>query len=97
MSPCRGLATGRDLTGPVTVGLRPEHCVADPDGPLSMTVRMGEPLGANTLLHGRLDGGPDAFTLSLPGVHHVTAGQAIRFGIDPANLHFFDPATGRRL
>ncbi|MBB5723696.1 sn-glycerol 3-phosphate transport system ATP-binding protein [Loktanella ponticola] len=84
-------------TGKVTVGIRPEHIIADPNGPLSMTVQMGEPLGANTLLHGRITGRRDAFTISLPGVHHATSGDVVRFGIDPNHLHFFDPISEMRL
>ncbi|MCF2872558.1 sn-glycerol-3-phosphate import ATP-binding protein UgpC [Octadecabacter sp. G9-8] len=83
--------------GPVTVGIRPEHIIPDENGPLSITVQMGEPLGANTLLHGRISGTQDAFTLSIAGVHHATTGDVIRFGVDPGNLHFFDPQTGDRL
>jgi len=84
-------------TGSVTAGIRPEHVIADENGPLSITVQMGEPLGANTLLHGRLDGTKDAFTLSLPGVHHAITGETIRFSVDPANLHFFDTISGQRI
>ncbi|MDA9207345.1 sn-glycerol-3-phosphate import ATP-binding protein UgpC [Octadecabacter sp.] len=84
-------------TGNVTAGIRPEHVIADESGPLSITVQMGEPLGANTLLHGRLDGTNEAFTLSLPGVHHAVAGETIRFSVDPAHLHFFDTETGQRI
>ncbi|MCX8227836.1 MAG: sn-glycerol-3-phosphate import ATP-binding protein UgpC [Sulfitobacter sp.] len=84
-------------TGRVTVGIRPEHIVSDPDGPLSMTVQMGEPLGANTLLHGRITGRSDAFTISLPGVHHAITGDVVRFSIAPKSLHFFDQETGDRL
>jgi len=91
------LAVNSGIDGPVTAGIRPEHVIADPDGPLSVRVQMGEPLGANTLLHGRLDGTNGAFTISLAGVHHAVAGQDIRFGIDPQNFHFFDPKTGERL
>jgi len=83
--------------GKVTVGIRPEHIISDPDGPLSISVQMGEPLGANTLLHGRLAGSDDAFTVSLPGVHHAATGDVIRFRADLDNLHFFDPKTGARL
>jgi sn-glycerol 3-phosphate transport system ATP-binding protein len=85
------------ITGSVTVGIRPEHVIPNPDGPLSVTVQMGEPLGANTLLHGRMSGTRDAFTVSLAGVHHAVKGDVIRFGVDPKNLHFFDPHTGERL
>lgn len=91
------LPSDRELSGPVTLGIRPEHVIPDPDGPLHLTVQMGEPLGANTLLHGRLSGSDAAFTISLAGVHHAAAGDVIRFGVDPANLHFFDPETGQRL
>jgi sn-glycerol 3-phosphate transport system ATP-binding protein len=91
------LPTQMKITGKVTVGIRPEHIIADPAGPLSITVQMGEPLGANTLLHGRITGNNDAFTLSLPGVHHAVAGEVVRFGVDPSNLHFFDPESGARL
>jgi sn-glycerol 3-phosphate transport system ATP-binding protein len=87
-------ATG---SGQVTVGIRPEHIIADPNGPLSVTVKMGEPLGANTLLHGRLGDHVDAFTISLPGVHHAVSGEQIAFSVDPKNLHFFDPSTGARI
>jgi sn-glycerol 3-phosphate transport system ATP-binding protein len=83
--------------GKVKVGIRPEHIIADPAGPLSITVQMGEPLGANTLLHGRITGNNDAFTLSLLGVHHAVAGEVVRFGVAPSNLHFFDPESGARL
>ena len=91
------LPSGRDLNGAVTVGIRPEHVIPDPEGPMEITVQMGEPLGANTLLHGRMTGTSDAFTISLAGVHHAVTGDTIRFGVDPQNLHFFDPASGERL
>lgn len=84
-------------SGKVTVGIRPEHIIADPDGPLSVTVQMGEPLGANTLLHGRIGNSSDAFTISLPGVHHTDPGEKIAFRVDPENLHFFDPSNGARI
>jgi sn-glycerol 3-phosphate transport system ATP-binding protein len=94
-----GTTVAEDLTitGSVTIGIRPEHIIPDADGPLSMAVQMGEPLGANTLLHGRLLSSRDAFTVSLTGVHHTVTGDIIRFGFDPKNLHFFDPQTSERL
>ena len=48
----------RDLnvSGPVKLGIRPEHLEIDPNGPITLSVQMSEPLGANTLLHGRLSG-----------------------------------------
>ena len=91
------VAENLTITGSVTVGIRPEHIIPDPDGPLSMMVQMGEPLGANTLLHGRMLNTRDAFTVSLTGVHHTITGDIVRFGFDLKNLHFFDPQTGERL
>jgi sn-glycerol 3-phosphate transport system ATP-binding protein len=91
------LPSERKLNGVVTVGIRPEHVLPHPEGPLAMTVQMGEPLGANTLLHGRMSGTSDAFTVSLAGVHHAAKGDVIRFNVDPKNLHFFDSKTGERL
>lgn len=91
------VSTHLKTKGAVTVGIRPEHIVADADGQLSMTVQMGEPLGANTLLHGRITGSKDAFTISLPGVHHAVTNEVVRFNIDPDNFHFFDQVTGDRL
>ncbi|MAO00120.1 sn-glycerol-3-phosphate ABC transporter ATP-binding protein UgpC [uncultured Roseovarius sp.] len=83
--------------GPVMLGLRPEHLVPDPEGPIAMQVQLAEPLGANTLLHGKLETG-QGFTASLPGVHTVAhGGEILRLGIKPENMHLFDRATGRRL
>jgi sn-glycerol 3-phosphate transport system ATP-binding protein len=83
--------------GPVKLGIRPEHMVADENGPLSVTVHMTEPLGANTLFHGRLMGSQDSFTVSLPGVHLLSnPGQEMRFSIQTGQAHIFDGETGLR-
>ena len=81
--------------GPVSLGLRPEHLVPDADGPLAFEVRMAEPLGANTLLHGQVAGIAGEVVVSLPGVHHGT--DALRLRIAPGLTHVFDRATGRRV
>ena len=92
-----GLAAG-GASGPVTIGIRPEHVHPDPEGQLSLHARMGEPLGASTLLHGQLGDMPGDFVASLPGVHRLgSAGETIRLRIEPEALHLFDPGTGRRL
>ncbi|SLN71524.1 sn-glycerol-3-phosphate import ATP-binding protein UgpC [Roseovarius gaetbuli] len=85
------------VEGPVMLGLRPEHLVPDPEGPIEMQVLLAEPLGANTLLHGKLATGT-GFTASLPGVHRVMSGEgALRLTIEARNMHLFDAETGRRL
>ena len=85
--------------GPVKLGLRPEHVQPDAGGPLSLELQLSEPLGANTLLHGRLvEAGQAPFTASLPGVHGTSPGQeALRFTVDPSEIHLFDPVTQQRL
>jgi sn-glycerol 3-phosphate transport system ATP-binding protein len=83
--------------GAVKLGLRPEHLLADPEGPLEMTVRLAEPLGANTLLHGRLVGVGAEITASLPGVHRAAGGETLGLRADAAHAHLFDPASGLRL
>ena len=92
------VAGGAVLDGPpgaVHVGLRPEHVHPDPEGPLSLDVRLAEPLGASTLLHGRLSGSDQGFTASLPGVHRDVGGT-VRLRPEPGALHAFG-ADGRRL
>ncbi len=83
--------------GAVKLGIRPEHVQPDDSGPLAMELRLSEPLGANTLLHGRLTESGVAFTASLNGVHQTRGGGMMRFAVAPEDCHLFDPETGRRL
>ncbi len=85
--------------GPVKLGLRPEHLQPLADGPLSLEVQLSEPLGANTLLHGRLtEAGNAAFTASLPGVHGMEpGGKRLKLSVDASDVHLFDPGSGERL
>ena len=91
-----GAANGPE--GPIKLGIRPEHLVQNETGPLQANIHMSEPLGANTLLHGRLAGMDNvAITVSLQGVHHVEdKAKAINFSVDPENIHLFDSDTGQR-
>jgi sn-glycerol 3-phosphate transport system ATP-binding protein len=85
-------------TGPVSLGIRPEHVALDPDGPLELRAHLAEPLGANTLLHGTLGPTGIGFTASLPGVRRLDAGgETLRLSVQPGHLHLFDPASGLRL
>jgi sn-glycerol 3-phosphate transport system ATP-binding protein len=94
-----GLTLGKVETrdGPVKLGLRPEHMRQDESGLIEMSVQLSEPLGANTLLHGKLTATGDDFTASLPGVHRSDGGDVIRLSMSPDEMHFFDPETGGRL
>ncbi|WP_299753630.1 sn-glycerol-3-phosphate ABC transporter ATP-binding protein UgpC [uncultured Boseongicola sp.] len=83
--------------GPVKLGVRPEHLVPDDAGPLRVIVKMAEPLGANTLLHGALEGSAGGFTASLQGVHLMPEINTARgFRIETGTAHVFDAETGLR-
>ena len=84
-------------SGPVMLGIRPEHLDVDEDGQLEMDVAFAEPLGANTLFHGHLSGSDTAITANLPGVHRDSgANTKVRLSVKPENIHLFDRATGQR-
>jgi sn-glycerol 3-phosphate transport system ATP-binding protein len=83
--------------GPVKLGFRPEHMVQHDNGPITIAVQMTEPLGANTLLHGKMTGASQSFTVSLQGVHLLTDNnREMRFVIQPGKAHLFDVDTGLR-
>jgi sn-glycerol 3-phosphate transport system ATP-binding protein len=77
----------------VTIGIRPEHLLPDHEGGLALAVELAEPLGSETVLHGRL---PDGTQLSarVPG---ALAADSITLAPDRAAIHVFDAATGRRI
>src|SRR6056300_45197 len=84
--------------GPVHAGIRPEHMVLDPNGPIETVIQMSEPLGANTLLHGHLAQCKSPITISLPGVHKIASkSEKMQFSIDPKHIHLFDPKNGQRV
>ena len=88
-------AVGSD--GPVILGIRPEHLTLDENGQIAVDVLMTEPLGANTLFHGKLSGTSHDFTISLQGVHTLQQqGTQMRFSVQPGQAHLFDIDSGLR-
>ena len=81
---------------PVKVGVRPEHFVQDGAGAFQLQVLLTEPLGANTLVHGRSEILGEDVTVSMPGVHVLAAGAVVPLTVDPAAVHVFDASTGLR-
>jgi sn-glycerol 3-phosphate transport system ATP-binding protein len=81
----------------VTVGMRPEHLTPSASGPVEFDIEMAEPLGADTLLHGRFGDLRELVTVRQSG--HVIArpGEKRRFDIDARHLHLFDQQTGKRI
>ncbi|MFD0916757.1 ABC transporter ATP-binding protein [Pseudahrensia aquimaris] len=84
--------------GPVKLGIRPEHLEINPRGKIALDVVFTEPLGANTLLHGRLAGSTTALTANLNGIHRDTEqGKTLKLSVAPENIHLFDAQTSQRL
>ncbi|MGZ3342827.1 MAG: sn-glycerol-3-phosphate import ATP-binding protein UgpC [Reyranella sp.] len=81
----------------VALGIRPEHLLPASDGPLQFDVELAEPLGADTLLHGRFGEARELVTMRQGG--HVLArpGEKRHFKAEPGHLHLFDSQTGRRI
>ena len=80
----------------VALGIRPEHLVPAADGPLEFEIELAEPLGADTLLHGRFGAARELVTVRQGG--HVIAqpGDKRCFAAEPGHLHLFDSQTGKR-
>ena len=84
-----GLPHGQKLT----LGIRPEHLLPGRGG-LTMQVELLEPLGSETVVHGRLPDGT-VLTARLPG--EVTAEGPMPVILPWDNLHLFDATSGKRL
>ncbi|WP_026758772.1 sn-glycerol-3-phosphate ABC transporter ATP-binding protein UgpC [Sediminimonas qiaohouensis] len=83
--------------GHAVVGVRPEDLRAQPGGPLAVTVRVVERLGATANVHGVLDDGASEVIASLSGTDLPGPGEVMHLGVNPADLHLFDHASGQRL
>jgi len=75
------------------LGIRPEHILLDAQG-MAFTVDLVEPLGSETLLHGRLVDGT-GLVVKVAGA--APSGELLRVTLPSAQLHVFDAESGRRL
>ena len=81
---------------PVLRGVRPEHLepCAESDAVLHAVIVLVEPLGADTLAHGVVNGA--RIIVRLPASTQVREGSLpLRF--DPGNEHCFDASSGKRI
>jgi multiple sugar transport system ATP-binding protein len=94
-----GFAGPFEAGRPVVLGIRPEHvaCADAIDGaaPLSATVEMLEPMGAESLVWCRL--GESALSIRVPGIQVLAAGDVLPLAIPPEHVSLFDDSTGARL
>ena len=90
-------ASAAATASPVAVGIRPEHLHPAADGALEFEIELAEPLGADTLLHGRFGEAREVVTVRQGG--HVLAkpGEKRRFKAEPEHIHLFDSQTGKRI
>ena len=77
----------------VTLGIRPEHLCPGAGG-ITMNLELLEPLGSETVAHGRLPDGTE-LTARLPG--EVTTEGPLSLLLPSEHLHLFDAATGKRI
>ena len=86
-------------SGELLLGLRPEHCeLVDAAGGAGwqLKVEVVEMLGAERLVYGRL--GDALFTARIEGTRVPPAvGSTVSLHSKPEHLHWFDPATQRRI
>jgi ABC-type sugar transport system ATPase subunit len=80
----------------VTLGVRPEHLVADDNGAFVGPVELFERLGPLSFAHLGARGEIGTVVAQLPGDRSVTLGETLRFGVAPTMVHLFDK-QGRAL
>jgi len=90
------LPTAPPYEGQVQLGVRPEHLEVSSGSGWPLHVEVLEMLGAERLVHGRL--GHTAFTLRLDATEPApAAGTTVHVCVSPAQWHWFDAASGKRL
>jgi sn-glycerol 3-phosphate transport system ATP-binding protein len=80
----------------LVIGIRPEHVLHTPDAAdaVPLAVELVEPLGSETVIHGRLPGG-ETLVIRLP-IGASDVGQVLPVALPPAAWHVFE-AGGARL
>jgi len=79
----------------LTLGIRPEHIALAETGGVAAEVTNAEYHGADTILTVRV--GQESLLLRAPGQVRIADGAAVRVGWEPASVHLFDAASGRRV
>ena len=92
--PAPGLGSA-DAGRVVVLGVRPEDFRLDGAGVLPLAVGVIEPTGRDIQVYGKL-GQHDVCAL-FTGRHRLQTGETSRLGVDPAQLHLFDAASGASL
>ncbi len=89
-----GTRAGADGTR-IAIGIRPQHALLSADADATpLTVELIEPLGSETLIHGRLADG-SGFMLRVSGP--APAVETIKISLPARYIHVFDADSGKRL
>jgi sn-glycerol 3-phosphate transport system ATP-binding protein len=88
-----------NFTGDITIGLRPEHLYRKNEHPFSIefTINLLEPLGADTLLHGKFLGCDEEIVARISRTYPANGPMTLPLYFDEAELHLFDPESGKRV
>ena len=92
------LKTNSKHNGRVNVGLRPEDFTINEKGPIKLNVELVELIGANTLIHGRLENSNEILVASIAGViSESEIGNQINLSFDENKLHLFNVNSNQRI
>ncbi len=96
-----GLTLPERPAGPVVLGVRPEHLHEQASASAAMSIEIVvsavEAVGAETYLYGALNGDGPELIVRVAGRSSHVPGQRLQASADQAQLHFFNPQTGRRI
>ena len=79
---------------PLVCGIRPEHIRAATSG---LSARVGIVEGTGSEIYAKLDCGGEEFSCLFRERLNIRFGDKIEIAIDPASIHLFDKASGKRL
>jgi multiple sugar transport system ATP-binding protein len=88
-------ASTGELPEQFILGVRPEDVQPEPEGAFTGQIILIEPLGVETILH--IKAGQQTLLSAVSGMTSWRMGDAVRFNIIREHLHYFDPASQRRL
>lgn len=78
-----------------TIGMRPEHLVLKPGGPIAGTVNMVEPTGSQTMIY--FSYGGSTLTLTVGEHADLKPGDQVECDIADEKIYVFDTASGERI
>jgi multiple sugar transport system ATP-binding protein len=84
-------------SGPIVLGVRPEHVQLSLDGSLPAIVAVVESLGHERHIVCRLETGDMVIVRQPASDHSPGEGSAVRLHVQPEHLHVFEIESGRRI